>query len=198
MAIDCMQECPGVLYLHGLNSSPESFKAQQLIKHWQQAGLPPDKLHVPALPNDPLQAMAELELWIADNSNTVLIGSSLGGYYATFLAEKYNCKALLINPAVQPCLRFHEYLGPQHNFHTGETWYMTKDYVHALAQLETAPPQDSERYWVWLQTGDETLDYRDAETFYRHCRLDIREGGDHSYQGFTERIPELLAFAGCR
>lgn len=191
-----MQDCPGVLYLHGLNSSPQSLKAQQLAQYWQQAGLPADKLYIPALPNDPAQAMAKLEPWIAGQGSMVLIGSSLGGYYATWLAEQHGCKALLINPAVQPCLRFHQYLGPQRNYYTGEHWDMTEDYVRALAKLETAPPTDAERYWVWLQTGDETLDYRHAEEFYQHCRLDIREGGDHGYQGFAERIPELLAFAG--
>lgn len=196
MVTDYMQKRPDILYLHGLNSSPASFKAQQLMKHWQQAGLPPAKLHVPALPNDPVHAMAVLEQWLAGRSDVVLIGSSLGGYYATYLAEKYHYKALLINPAVQPCLRFQQYLGPQHNYHTGEVWQMTEDYVHRLARFETAPPKDVGRYWVWLQTGDETLDYRDAEGFYQHCRLDIQIGGDHSYQGFTERIPELLAFAG--
>lgn len=189
---------PCVLYLHGFNSSPLSFKAQQLISHWQQAGLPADRLYVPALSNDPQQAIDGLEQWMASRPDTVLVGSSLGGYYATWLAEKYRCKALLINPAVLPALRFEQYLGPQKNFSTGEEWVLTRQHVQALAALKTAPPQDSERYWVWLQTGDETLDYRQAAGFYHQCRVDIREGGDHSYLGFVGRIPELLAFAGYR
>ena len=186
-----------VLYLHGFNSSPLSAKSQQLIACWQRRGLPQDKLHVPTLPYDPQQAITGLEQWIEQQQvRPVLVGSSLGGYYATFLAEKYHCKALLINPAVLPRLRFHEYLGPQENYSTGERWVLTESHVQALAELEVAPPCDAERYWIWLQTGDETLDYRQAAEFYRHCRLDIREGGDHSYQGFAERIPELLDFAG--
>jgi predicted esterase YcpF (UPF0227 family) len=186
-----------VLYLHGFNSSPASFKAQQLAACWQDMGLPAEQLHIPVLPNDPQQAIEGLELWMAGQEQDVLVvGSSLGGYYATWLAEKYGCKALLINPAVRPALRFQQYLGPQQNFSTGERWELTEQHVQALAALQTGPPQDAGRYWVWLQTGDETLDYREAEIFYRGCRLDIREGGDHGYQGFVARIPELLAFAG--
>lgn len=185
-----------VLYLHGFNSSPLSFKAQQLISHWQQAGLPPDLLFVPALPNEPRAAIALLEGWLTEQESVVLVGSSLGGYYATWLAEKYSCKALLINPAVRPHLRFQQYLGPQQNFSTGERWVLTPEHVQALAVLETPPPQDAARYWVWLESGDETLDYRDAAEFYQGCRLDVRNGGDHGYQAFVERIPELLAFAG--
>lgn len=187
---------PAVLYLHGFNSSPLSFKAQALQHAWQAAGLPAGQLYIPVLSNDPLAAIAMAEAWLTQHEDAVLVGSSLGGCYATYLAEKHGRKALLINPAVRPWLRFHEYLGPQQNYSTGERWVLTEDYVTALAKLETAPPQDAGRYWVWLQTGDETLDYRQAEQFYCHCLLDIQQGGDHSYQGFEQRIPELLAFAG--
>ena len=188
---------PFVLYLHGFNSSPLSFKAQQLTAFWRKACLPADRLSVPDLPNDPQEAIESLERWMEQrDAPVVLVGSSLGGYYATWLAEKYQCKALLINPAVLPCQRFEQYLGPQKNYYTDESWELTPAHVDALARLETPPPDDRERYLVWLQTGDETLDYREAEEFYRHCQLDIRQSGDHSYQGFVERIPELLAFAG--
>lgn len=189
---------PVLLYLHGFNSSPLSFKAQLLQQAWQTTGLPAEQLYIPALPNDPLAAIEMAEHWLKQREDAVLVGSSLGGCYATYLAEKYGRKALLINPAVRPWLRFHEYLGPQQNYSTGERWLLTQDYVTALAKLATPEPQDGERYWVWLQTGDETLDYREAEQFYQHCRLDIQQGGDHSYQGFAQRIPELLAFAGWR
>ncbi len=185
-----------VLYLHGFNSSPLSFKAQALLSAWRGAGLPVEQLYVPALPNDPQQAIALAGSWLQERDDVLVVGSSLGGCYATFLAEKHGCKALLINPAVRPWLRFHQYLGPQQNYTTGERWELTTAHVEALAQLETPPPQNPERFWVWLQTGDETLDYRDAADFYRGCRLEVQEGGDHAYQGFEARIPELLAFAG--
>ena len=112
------------------------------------------------------------------------------------IAERHGLKALLINPAVMPHRRFDGYLGPQTNLYSGEVWELTEDHVTALAELETAPPEDAERYQVWLQTGDETLDYRDAAQFYRGCALRIQAGGDHGFQGFAERLPALLAFAG--
>jgi len=153
-------------------------------------------LRVPALHHHPRQAIAQLEACLAELGRPLLVGSSLGGYYATHLAERHGLKALLINPAVTPHRRFDGYLGPQTNLYSGEVWDLTDDHVTALAELETAPPQDAERYQVWLQTGDETLDYRDAAQFYRGCALRIQAGGDHGFQGFAERLPALLAFAG--
>ncbi len=191
-----MSSCPpSILYLHGLNSSPLSQKASQLSVALKGLGLA-DRLRIPALHHHPRQAIAQLEACIAELGRPVLVGSSLGGYYATHLAERHGLKALLINPAVMPHRRFDGYLGPQTNLYSGEVWALTEDHVAALAELETAPPQDAERYQVWLQTGDETLDYRDAERFYRGCALRIQAGGDHGFQGFDERLPALLAFAG--
>ncbi|WP_037023903.1 YqiA/YcfP family alpha/beta fold hydrolase [Pseudomonas saudiphocaensis] len=191
-----MSSCPSsILYLHGLNSSPLSHKASQLTAALERIGMSA-RLQVPALHHHPRQAIAQLETAIAELGRPVLVGSSLGGYYATHLAERHGLKALLINPAVTPHRRFDGYLGPQTNLYTGEVWELTQDHIAALAELEVAPPQDAERYQVWLQTGDETLDYRDAVEFYRGCALRIQAGGDHGFQGFAERIPALLAFAG--
>jgi predicted esterase YcpF (UPF0227 family) len=184
-----------ILYIHGLNSSPASLKASQLRRAMAHLGLE-NQLRVPALHHHPRQAMAQLQALVAELGNPALVGSSLGGYYATCLAERHGLKALLINPAVQPHLRFDSYLGPQKNYYSDETWELTEDHVSALGELEVTPPSDPLRYQVWLQTGDETLDYRDAERFYRACALRIQAGGDHGFQGFAERLPMLFAFAG--
>lgn len=186
---------PAILYMHGLNSSPLSQKASQLTAALERIGMSA-RLRVPALHHHPRQAIAQLEAAIAELGRPVLVGSSLGGYYATHLAERHGLKALLINPAVTPHRRFDGYLGPQTNLYTGEIWELTEDHVVALAELEVPPPQNAERYQVWLQTGDETLDYRHAADFYKGCALRIQAGGDHGFQGFAERIPALLAFAG--
>nr|MBF0685776.1 esterase [Pseudomonas sp.] len=186
---------PAILYIHGLNSSPLSQKASQLSAALERLGVA-DRLQVPALHHHPRQAIAQLETALAKLGRPLLVGSSLGGYYATHLAERHGLKALLINPAVTPHRRFDGYLGQQTNLYSGEVWDLTEDHVTALAELEVAPPQDAERYQVWLQAGDETLDYRDAEAFYRGCALRIQAGGDHGFQGFAERLPALLAFAG--
>lgn len=190
-----MTRTPSLLYLHGLNSSPDSRKASQLSAAMARIGMA-DRLRVPALHHHPRQAIAQLEAQIAELGQPVLVGSSLGGYYATHLAERHGLKALLINPAVNPHQRFDSYLGPQTNLYSGEVWTLTDDHVAALAELEVPPPQDASRYQVWLQTGDETLDYRHAADFYRACALRIQAGGDHGFQGFAERLPALLAFAG--
>ncbi|WP_166357921.1 YqiA/YcfP family alpha/beta fold hydrolase [Pseudomonas akapageensis] len=184
-----------ILYIHGFNSAPASHKACQLIAVMQRLGLA-DRLQVPALHHHPRQAIAQLESAIEALGRPLLVGSSLGGYYATHLAERHGLKALLINPAVNPHQLFDGYLGPQQNLYTGETWELTHDHVRALAELEVAAPQDAQRFQVWLQTADETLDYRRAEQFYRACALRIQAGGDHGFIGFAERLPALLSFAG--
>ncbi|HGY9627788.1 YqiA/YcfP family alpha/beta fold hydrolase [Pseudomonas juntendi] len=184
-----------ILYIHGFNSSPLSKKARQLEAVMQALGLA-GRLRVPALHHHPRQAVAQLEAAIAELGTPLLVGSSLGGYYATYLAERHGLKALLINPAVGPHRLFDGYLGTQRNLYTDETWELTLDHVQALAELEVPPPQDASRYQVWLQTADETLDYRQAERYYQACALRIQAGGDHSFQGFADRLPALLAFAG--
>jgi predicted esterase YcpF (UPF0227 family) len=184
-----------ILYIHGLNSSPASLKASLLRRAMQQLGLQ-EQLRVPALHHHPRQAIVQLETLVAELGRPVLVGSSLGGYYATYLAQRHGLPALLINPAVHPHLRFDGYLGPQKNFYSDETWDLTTDHIDALAELAVADLQQPARYQVWLQTGDETLDYRDAQAYYRACALRIQAGGDHGFQGFADRLPMLFAFAG--
>jgi len=186
---------PSILYMHGLNSSPVSRKASQLTAALERIGMGA-WLQVPALHHHPRQAIVQLDIAITELGRPLLVGSSLGGYYATHLAERHGLKALLINPAVTPHRRFDGYLGQQTNLYTGEVWQLTEDHVAALAELEVPPPEDADRYQVWLQTGDETLDYRQAADFYKGCAVRIQAGGDHSYQGFADHLPALLAFAG--
>jgi len=181
--------------MHGLNSSPVSRKASQLTAALERIGMGA-WLQVPALHHHPRQAIVQLDIAITELGRPLLVGSSLGGYYATHLAERHGLKALLINPAVTPHRRFDGYLGQQTNLYTGEVWQLTEDHVAALAELEVPPPEDADRYQVWLQTGDETLDYRQAADFYKGCAVRIQAGGDHSYQGFADHLPALLAFAG--
>ena len=188
-------QLPSLLYLHGFNSSPASKKARQLVLACERLDII-DQLRAPALHQHPREAMRQCEQAIAELGAPLLIGSSLGGYYATYLAERHGLKALLINPAVRPHARFDGNLGPQKNLYSGETWQLTLDHIHALAELEVPPPADPQRFQVWLQTGDETLDYRQAETWYRGCALRVQAGGDHSYQGFAQQLPALFAFAG--
>jgi uncharacterized protein len=184
-----------ILYIHGLNSSPDSLKASLLRRAMTQLGLA-ELLRVPALHHHPRQAIAQLEALIDELGRPALVGSSLGGYYATHLAERHGLPALLINPVVRPHLLFDGYLGPQKNHYSDEVWDLTADHVAALAELDVPTLQDPARYQVWLQTADETLDYRSAERYYRACAQRIQAGGDHGFQGFAERLPMLFSFAG--
>ena len=186
---------PSILYIHGLNSSPASTKASQLLKVAEHCGIT-QQLRVPALHHHPRQAMIQLQAAVAELGRPLLVGSSLGGYYATHLARQHGLSAVLINPAVRPHRLFGGKELEQTNHYSGETWLLTHDHVAALRELEVDEPHDAARYRVWLQTADETLDYRQAEAFYQGCTLDIQDGGDHSYQGFAQRIPEILALAG--
>lgn len=140
-------EQPSLLYIHGFNSSPESQKARQLSALMQRLGLA-ERLRVPALHHQPREAIAQLEEALAALGRPTLVGSSLGGYYATHLAERHGLRAVLINPAVAPHRLFDGQLGPQKNYYSGETWELTQAHVDALAELEVPPPQDPARYQV--------------------------------------------------
>lgn len=191
-----MPSSPAVVYIHGFNSSPASFKAQRLRRAWLQLGLPEEHLLIPKLHHHPKQALAQLQEAIAQLGQPVLIGSSLGGFYATYLAEQYHLKALLINPAVAPQHLFDGFSAEQENLYSGERWQLTDSHLQSLAALEVAAPADAQRFCVWLQSGDETLDYCLAEQYYHGCAVQIEQGGDHDFQRFTEHLPALFTFVG--
>ena len=189
-----MYKSPSVVYIHGFNSAPASFKAQQLRKAWLQLGLPAEQLQIPELHHHPQQAIAQLQAVIAQCEQPVLIGSSLGGYYATYLAQQHHLKTLLMNPAVRPHHMFDAFLAEQENLYTGAHWRLTESHVQALAALEVAPPDDAQRFLVWLQTGDERLNYCLAEQYYAGCSVHIEQGGSHNFLRFAEHLPALFAF----
>ena len=108
----------------------------------------------------------------------------MGGYFATWLAKKNGLRAVLINPAVKPCLGLHQYLGGNANYHTGETWIMEPHHIDQFRQLEVEELQRPEDLWTLLQTGDEVLDYRLAEQKCRGGKLTVEQEGDHSFQGY--------------
>lgn len=184
-----------ILYLHGFCSSPASWKAvlmrEELARRGQAA-----QFVCPALSPVPRQAVAQAEAIIAAaNGPLTLIGSSLGGHYATYLAEKYDLKAVLINPAVVDRLDGSEFIGEHRNFHTDAVFQFTAEHgADLLAQVVHAPTP--ERYWLLVEAGDEVLDYRHAVERYAGARQSVFAGGDHSFTRFGEMIPDILAFAG--
>jgi hypothetical protein len=185
-----------LIYLHGFNSSPASHKAQLLKRYMEGQGMGA-RFACPALPNQPREAMrlVEAELARHDARKVTLLGSSLGGFYATWLAEKRGCRAVLVQPAVTPHIGLAAYLGEQKNHHTGEPYELTREHLEGWREL-FVERVDPEKYLVLLETGDEVLDWREAARKYEGARMVVRDGGDHSLQCFADQIPRILAFAG--
>ena len=185
-----------IIYLHGFNSTPSSHKARTLAAWMTELGLA-DRFACPVLPDLPNQAIRVIESELAchDISRVTLVGSSLGGYYATWLAEKHDTRAVLINPAIRPYIGLEAAVGKQKNLHTGAEYQLTREHLDQWRALE-APRIDPERYLVLLETGDEVLDWRNAARRYEGARMSVRDGGDHSLQSFPEHLPRILAFAG--
>lgn len=184
-----------LLYLHGFCSSPASAKAVAtgalLAGRGQSA-----QWACPALSPVPNEAIAQAEALLQQAPGRVtVVGSSLGGFYASCLAERHGLAAVLINPAVPERLDPARLLGEHHNFHTGAAFTFTRTHAEQLQALclRRLTPQ---RYWVLLERGDEVLDWQDAATFYAGARLDILPGGDHSFTRFAEFLPQILEFAG--
>ncbi len=186
-----------LLYLHGFNSSPASYKAQALLRYMREHGLE-QQLSLPEIKPFPAEAhqqlLAEYTALSARFDNVAVAGSSLGGFYATVLAEHFGCRAVLINPAVKPHLLLEKYIGENVNYYSDVHWRLDPEHIEQLRSLDVAHVTSPERYWLMLQTGDETLDYRAAEEKYAACPMLIEQGGDHSFTGFEQHIPQLLEF----
>jgi predicted esterase YcpF (UPF0227 family) len=184
-----------IVYLHGFNSSPASGKARQLGEHMAGLGRQADYF-CPALPDHPLDAIARVEAELAQRhpESVTLVGSSLGGFYATHLAEKHGWKAVLVNPAVHAHKLMRSSLGPQTNWHTGEKWVLTEAHLAELAAMDVMTITRPERYLLLVQTGDEVLDYRDAVAYYAGARHIIEAGGDHGFSGFERHFQTILDF----
>lgn len=154
---------------------------------------------VPTLSHDPAQALETIEDCIAGGRDGValLVGSSLGGYYATYLVERHGMKAALINPAVAPCDYLpSEIIGRHRNQYTHEEYEFTLEHVAFLRTLEIKKIRDPSRYLLLVQTGDTTLDYRLALKLYAGCEQIVQEGGSHSFENFDLMLPRILQFAG--
>ena len=189
-----------LLYLHGFNSSPQSHKAQ-LVAQYMAAHNCLDLLLCPQIPTVPEEARQSLEQIVEQTLQhhaLNYIGSSLGGYYATYLAEKYSGSAVLINPSVKPYETLRAYLGKNKFYFDEGEWDFDESHIRQLEAMKVDDITDPERYLVLLQTGDETLDYREAEAKYRDSQCIIEQGGDHSFIGLERFIPQIMQFSKIR
>jgi predicted esterase YcpF (UPF0227 family) len=186
-----------ILYIHGFNSSPASHKSKQLQERLAALGRGAE-YRCPALPHRPREAMALLEREIAgaDPRSVTLVGSSLGGFYATWLTEKAGVRSVLVNPALTPHEGLRAYLGPQKNLYTGAAYELTPGHLEELAALHVAKPARSASYLLMHTTGDELLDWRVAVEHYRGCRTLVVQGSDHGFAEFGSYLDVVLEFAG--
>ena len=184
-----------ILYLHGFRSSPKSFKARVVHKALEDAGRA-HELICPQLPASPKAAM-ELALLLAERhapENLAIVGSSLGGFYATWLAERLGVRAVLLNPAVDPLKNLEKHVGVTTNWHSDEPFEFRREYIDELAELKVAKITRPERYFLVAATGDEVLDYRDMVVHYAGARQHVIDGSDHAISEFPQYVDEVLAF----
>ncbi|MEO8485049.1 MAG: YqiA/YcfP family alpha/beta fold hydrolase [Betaproteobacteria bacterium] len=188
-----------IVYLHGFRSSPRSAKAQAMMR--AVAALPTEArpmLVVPDLGHAPAAAIDKvLGIVAAQRGDRALafVGSSLGGYYATHLAERLGVRAVLVNPAVRPYEDLEPYLGTQTNMHSGQPFEVTDAHFDELRALAVPRISRPERYFLLVQSGDEVLDWRAAVAHYGGAFQFVQGGGDHAFRDFDAQIPAILRFA---
>lgn len=182
-----------LIYLHGFQSSPMSIKGQVLK---QAVATRRDiQIHLPDLNMPPYAVMAMLDDLIQRLDQVALVGSSLGGFYAAQLAAKHRLPAVLINPAVRPWQLFMDLFGEsQLPYQVSKTWTLDLQQLQDLQQIVQPFAQDADKVLVLLQQGDEVLDYREAERYYRQSLLIRESDGNHAMDNFKTKIPMLLRF----
>jgi predicted esterase YcpF (UPF0227 family) len=186
-----------ILYLHGFRSSPLSMKARLTGQRMTELGRAAEFL-CPQLPASPQQAMAQAMALVArlPASELAIVGSSLGGFYATWMAEQLGCRAVLLNPAIVPQVSLDPHVGVSTAFHSEEPFEFKREYIaelHALVVPQITRPQ---RYFLIAATGDEVLDYRDMVAHYAGARQTVIEGSDHAISEYPDYLDQVLAFCG--
>jgi predicted esterase YcpF (UPF0227 family) len=186
-----------ILYLHGFRSSPKSMKARLVGERMAALGMA-DQLISPQLPASPKAAM-ELALSLIEGvpaDQLSIVGSSLGGYYATWLAERIGCRAVLLNPAIVPLQDLDKHVGVTTQYHSDEPFEFKREYIEELRALAVDKITLPERYFLIAATGDEVLDYRDMVAHYAGARQHVIAGSDHAISEFPDYLDAVLAFCG--
>ncbi len=186
-----------LLYLHGFRSSPLSTKARQ-VQAWVAQHRPDLHWWCPQLPASPRETAALLLDGIADwpAPSMAVIGSSLGGFYASVVAEHSGCRAVLLNPAVEPARDLAAQIGETTSWHGDEPFVFRPEYVDELRALAVAVPTRPERYFLVAAKGDELLDWREMTARHAGAPLRLIEGSDHALSDFEQHLPAVLHFLG--
>ncbi|KIM10025.1 MAG: hypothetical protein KU38_08285 [Sulfurovum sp. FS08-3] len=184
-----------ILYIHGFGSSGVGSKALKFKEHYAHGTfIAPSLSYVPLLAIDTLKQFIEYAL--AKGEKVHLIGSSLGGYMAIFLATHYNLKAVLINPSIKPTLTLQKARGL--NYYDLSSFEWNTQHLKMLENFNVTHP-NPDNYLLLLQKGDETLDYREALHFFEHQginpnRIILEEGGNHSFENIESKFEIMDAF----
>ena len=187
-----------LLYLHGFRSSPQSQKARTMADRvaTQHPGV---HWWCPQLPPSPREASVLVMDAIADwpRESMAVVGSSLGGFYATFVAEQTGCKAVLLTPAVHPARDLAKYIGEQTSWHDPQEHFFFKpEFVDELRALQCQSLRQPGNYLAVIAKGDEVLDWREMQARYAGAHIQLLEGGDHAISNFDAQLPAVLAFLG--
>jgi len=186
-----------LLYLHGFRSSPRSAKAQRTAA-WVREHHPALAWWCPQLPASPAQAMALLREgvrgWPAER--TGVIGSSLGGFYATELAQSIGARAVLLNPAVDPARDLVRYIGENRAWHSDDAFFFRSEYIDELRSIGPTPLRSAQDLYAVIAKGDEVLSWVEMAQRYAACRQCLIEGGDHALSDFEAHLPSVMDFLG--
>jgi predicted esterase YcpF (UPF0227 family) len=186
-----------LLYLHGFRSSPQSFKAQR-VADWVRRERPDLQWWCPQLPPSPAEAMRLVADGIGSwpRGSMAVIGSSLGGFYATVVAEREGCPAVLLNPAVEPARDLQRYIGEITAWHSDDRFFFRSEFIDELRALRPAAITRPQRYFAVIAKGDEVLDWREMTARYAGCRIKLLDGGDHALSDFDAHLPDITGWLG--
>jgi len=178
-----------ILYLHGFASCGNSTKTQLLKKYFgEKEVLSPD------LPVDPVEAVHFIKKYIIEHDIDLLIGSSLGGFYASYFAELLEMRAVLINPSTQPFISLAPYVGTNDYWCKDETFEFSREHLKSLFEFAVGVPKQPANYLLLLQKGDELLDYTKAQDKYEGATLTVQEGGNHRFENLINYLAQIKGF----
>ena len=178
-----------ILYLHGFASCGNSTKTK-LLKHY----FGKENVIAPDLPVDPVEAVDFIRRQIFEHDIDLIIGSSLGGFYATYFTEMYGIKTVLINPSTQPFITLAPYVGTNHFWCSGEPFEFAREHLESLFEFAVGQLNAPNRYLVLLQTGDELLDYTKAQEKYEGATVLVEEGGNHRFENLDDYLEQITLF----
>lgn len=186
-----------IIYLHGFQSSSRSQKANtfQTYLTQQKNDFSDIEFISPDLPFSPVSMIERISKLLDEVESPVLVGSSMGGFYATYFSQALSLPTVLINPVVQSELLFDTLLGQEiENVYTGEKHYFVQEDLDKLKEITLNGIHSPELIFNLLETGDEVLDYRLAEKKYKICTQKVFQGGDHRFQNFENCLPDIMQF----